>query len=237
MLPNLIYSADFVGFVFRISFAYDESADSRRITKEVDNAVRGVFGSGYRLDLSYIEDPIKDVYRGLRAGMKNLLEHIVNDFESDIESVLFNVGNSSSQQISVVGGGNFVWNPLAVSTIKQKERTTGSTTQKLNKGDMQNIFSINIPSHTLRSIDIKAGFNTKSPDDAAKVYANEFGSIRGKSEIPSRPILEPLFRALYNGFEVHFMDEINNLSNKYTDIRKIFSALIATKVWQSWWVL
>lgn len=236
MLPNMVLSSDFVGFVFRVNFVYDENSDAKRLRKEMDNVVRGVFGSGFSFNLSEIEEPVKNTYRSFRDKMKKLLSIIIKDFEYDVNNALFNVPNNSTQTISVVGGKSFTWDPLAESTQRYKDKV-GANVHKEYKHGFRNLFSVTIPSYTPYSIDIKAGFNVGSEKEAVKVYAGEVGAMREKSSQPARPILEPLFGALYNGFETHFVREFNDVSNRYTDIREIFNVLIGSKVWQSWWVL
>lgn len=164
------------------------------LRKEFVKASQGLFDVTF--DMNSINSKVEFAYKMIRREFNLLLDDISLYIDENVLPTFFdNTPNEAGRIISLgIEGTTFTWEPLKKNTIYKKKKYGGSPFQKYYKENefkesLQALRGIGAPG----KIEIIIGFFGV---DSGKVLANEFGTVKGQ---PARPILEPIYDALYQG--------------------------------------
>jgi len=226
---QLTVDSNFIGFEIELTF--DLGKVEKKLEAIFQTRLAQVFPSLGTIDfkMTNIEEEVDKFYRLFRFNLVELLRVLATDFDKLLVETVFNVANSSSLGLATPKGG-YVWRPLTERYTVYKKKFNAQFQKELTSG-MEHMLEIQIPKYTRYKIVIKAGFNIKSESQRIMVLANEFGSVNQ----PARPILLPLYDALFYGLSRDFVSYINERIYSKGDVTTAFKSLISERFWLNWW--
>jgi len=213
-----------VTFSFTITFINAIKTGQNKVLNEIRKdfvtMTNGLFGVTF--NMASINSKVAFAYKMIRREFNLLLDDIALYIDEKVVPSFFNTPNASGNTIVLgTGGTTFTWAPLKKNTLYKKDKYGGSPFQKQFQQDefldsLQAIRSLGAPG----KIEIIVGFFDV---DSGKVLANEFGTLKNygnetnrygeRKGQPPRPILEPIYDALYHGAKNRLLPWLRNYNN------------------------